>query len=155
MSESLHPGYLITPLTKNFRWYSPTDVIACPQTGLVRPSVNFLETMEAIQALRQWYRGMLTIVSGFRCPEYNQQMEGAADSQHLLSLADLQDDRFGVDLVPSLLAGVVPPRAHPRDVIGLVARKAEAMGFTGIGLYDKYLHLDRRRGPREIWDERT
>lgn len=155
MSENLYTGFLITPLTKNFRWNSTDDVIACPQTGLVRPSVNFLETAEAIQALRQWYRGAITIISGFRCPEYNQQVKGAADSHHLLNLTDPTDDRFAVDLEPTLAAGMVPPRAPLREVIGLVARKAEAMGFTGIGLYNKYLHLDRRRGPREIWDERT
>ena len=39
--------------------------------------------------------------------------------------------------------------------LGLLAREAERLGFTGIGHYDSWLHLDRRPGDLVEWDERT
>ena len=151
MADALHPGYLVTPKTPNFLWLG-ADQLACPITGLHRVTPEFLDHLEALQELRTWYRGALKVVQGYAwVPD---EAEGVdARMWHLIGPAQ-EDSRFATDVEPSLLAGMVPLRAPLGAVIELVAKKAESFGFTGIGLYPKWVHLDRRPGSLVVWDER-
>ena len=77
-----------------------------------------------LQALRKRVGRPITINSGYRTPEHNRRVGGAANSQHLLGTA--------VDIV---INGLTPQE---------VADEGEKIGFTGIGVYRTFTHLDVR-----------
>ena len=73
--------------------------------------------------------GKINISSAYRTPSYNRKVGGVANSQHLYGLA--------ADVTISDSSELLE-----------AARYAEKIGFTGIGLDDKYqkfLHLDTRK----------
>jgi len=78
---------------------------------------------DVLQALRDEV-GPLTITSGHRCRRHNALVGGAPMSQHL---------KLAVDV-----------RLHGHDRIEL-ARAARRHGFTGLGYYQTFLHLDQGR----------
>ena len=73
--------------------------------------------------------------SGYRCPWFNGRAGGSFLSQHQYSKA--------VDFA-------YPDGLSPRDCLEI----AKEVGFTGIGLYSTYMHVDVRDGEVVIWDER-
>lgn len=80
---------------------------ACPHCGVAKALPELVAGLEKLRALA--YPGGLIVRSGYRCPEHNRAVGGAADSQHLYGSA------CDVDLV-----------ANTRDVAALGA-------FSGIG----------------------
>ena len=76
----------------------------------------------------------ILVNSGYRCKSYNEQVDGVPHSYHLLGMA--------VDIAISNY-----------DLVQL-ATHADIIGFTGIGIYDTFLHLDIRPY-KERWDNRT
>ena len=80
-----------------------------------------------LQQLRDRLNRPVIITSGYRNPEHNHRVGGAPNSQHLLGTA--ADIRVN---------GLTPRQLLPH---------AEAIGFTGIGLYRTFLHVDTRPTP--------
>jgi uncharacterized protein YcbK (DUF882 family) len=91
--------------------------------------------VEKLQILRERLGKPLTINSAYRCPERNNQVGGAENSQHM----------YGKAADVSLHNVAMP--------IEKVKELAEKIGFDGIGLYDTFIHLDVR-GYKARWDER-
>ncbi|MFW6281954.1 MAG: YcbK family protein [bacterium] len=91
--------------------------------------------VDKLQKLRDKINKPLVINSAYRCPERNEQVGGAKDSQHLYGKA--------VDVSVTNLEISVEK----------VKELAEKIGFNGIGLYDTFIHLDVR-GYKARWDER-
>lgn len=87
-----------------------------------------------LQVLRQECKKPVTITSGYRCPEHNKLVGGSATSYHVKGMAaDIQ------------VAGVPPKQ---------LAQLAEKVGFSGIGLYDTFVHVDTR--PRKyFWNQKN
>lgn len=93
--------------------------------------VNLLQKLRTKLGLPIW------IQSGYRCPERNKEVGGADNSQHL----------FGRAADISL--------TNMSKSSGEVANIAKGIGFTGIGLYNLFLHLDVRKVETPvIWDRR-
>jgi uncharacterized protein YcbK (DUF882 family) len=70
-----------------------------------------------------------TVTSAFRSKEYNRSQGGATDSIHMSG--------FAIDIRVS---------AEYKEVVFLAAQRA---GFTGIGIYSSFMHLDC--GSRRMW----
>ena len=149
-------------VTANFTWKE----VSCRRTGLARPwSPRFWDHMERLQRLRDWWEVGLN-ASGWRTPLHNMLEGGKAGSQHLLFpeltqldvTADPSLDRFATDLTPSLdsphVRDIEKIAARRRKAIALLAGQARHIGFTGIGKYDEFVHLDLRLGYAD-WDRRA
>ena len=91
------------------------------------------DLLTKLQALRTALNRPVIITSGYRNPTHNANVGGSPTSQHLLgTAADIQ------------VAGLSIPD---------LASRADQLGFTGIGLYTTFLHVDVR--PHKArWDLR-
>jgi zinc D-Ala-D-Ala carboxypeptidase len=108
------------------RWPNFTiSEVACPCCGEV---VFNGHTMDAIQRLRDMVGKPIRVNSGHRCALHNARVGGAPMSAHR-RLA------FDIDL-----------RGHDRKELAKAAREA---GFTGLGYYVNFLHLDT--GRKRFW----
>lgn len=88
-----------------------------------------LDLMRGLQLLRNRIGLPITITSGYRCPAYNKQVKGAANSQHLYGTA--------ADI-----------KAPSHDTFSLMKYVEEMDIFTGRGIYpgSNFIHVDVRRG---------
>ncbi|MCT4593599.1 MAG: D-Ala-D-Ala carboxypeptidase family metallohydrolase [Anaeromicrobium sp.] len=95
--------------------------------------------IEKLQKLRDKINKPITINSGYRSKTYNKKVGGSPKSQHLLGKA--------ADIVT---------KGIDKEKIKEIAIE---LGFTGIGLYDIFVHLDVRNNPHprgySFWDNRT
>ncbi|SMP57148.1 YcbK family protein [Anoxynatronum buryatiense] len=92
------------------------------------------QLLEKLQQLRNKLKRPVIITSGYRNPAHNARVGGSPTSQHLLgTAADLQ------------VTGVS---------IHQLALEARQVGFTGIGIYDTFVHVDVRATPAS-WDHRS
>ena len=121
-------------ITENFSFWSDRKIL-CSCCQRVKIDDLFFDHMDLLQRLRMEC-GPLVVNSGYSCPEYNASVGGAENSMHL---------EFATDI---------------RPVGGLLddcAEAAQDFGFTGIGRYETFVHLDRRdligRTPAQ-WDAR-
>ena len=121
--EVLGEGINDVNLAPNFRLAE----FECRHCGAVKIDP---ELIRRLQAMRDEIGKPLIINSGYRCPEHNRAVGGAANSQHLLGKAA---DMWVEGMSPDTLA------TH-----------AEAVGFGGIGIYDTFVHVDTRSG-RARW----
>lgn len=92
-----------------------------------------LPSIELLQKLRDYFGKPVYITSAYRSPEYNKQVGGVKNSYHL------QGRAFDI-----YIEGVTPSK---------VAEIAEKIGFTGIGIYDEFTHVDTRN-IKSHWDSR-
>ena len=93
--------------------------------------------VEKLQKLRDDLGRPMVINSAYRCPKRNAQVGGATNSQHLFGRA------VDISLSNQYLTG------------DEIAELAEDLGFTGIGLYKTFIHLDTRISPVVArWDNR-
>lgn len=96
----------------------------------VRMLENILPTLEIADRLREEWGGPVRVVSGYRCPPYNDLVvEGAADSQHLYFRAlDLQptDGRYGTWI------------GHCERIVS----ELRSEGQVGLGRYPTFCHID-------------
>lgn len=82
--------------------------------------------LNKLQKFRDRLGVPLTINSAYRTPEYNKKIGGSPNSQHMLGAAvDVSIRNINMK-------------------IESIAKIAEEIGFTGIGLYDTFIHLDVR-----------
>lgn len=96
--------------------------------------------LKVLQRFRGIARRPVHPNSGARCTNRNKREGGKKYSQHLLLCA--VDIRCRVEL-----GDLSPEEARE------IARKIP--GITGIGIYDTFIHIDTKPGPRREWDERT
>lgn len=85
-----------------------------------------MRLVSKLQELRWKINKPITITSGYRNPEYNKEVDGVPDSQHLLGkAADIR------------VVGMTPTE---------LSRYAKMVGFNGIGIYERknFLHVDVR-----------
>lgn len=84
------------------------------------------ELVVILQAIRSHFNKPVTINSGYRTPEYNKKVGGAAQSQHLYGTA----------------ADIAVSGVSPKDV----AAFAETLLYNrgGIGIYAGFTHIDVR-----------
>lgn len=104
--------------------------LACPCRRCGGRLVYDFDFMEALQAVREAMGAPIKINSGHRCYHHNEAVGGAGASQHQILAADISV--YG----------------HDRHRLRAVC---EAHGFTGIGLGETFLHIDRRAVPA-VWD---
>lgn len=105
--------------------FSASEFVDRRNGRLVGPTCRLLASLEL---LRHLVGRPLTIVSGYRSPETNREVGGAADSRHLHG--DAAD-------IPEGYATLA---------------QAEAAGFTGIGTKGRWaIHVDVRPGGPARW----
>jgi uncharacterized protein YcbK (DUF882 family) len=121
-------------LTTNFN----SAEFKCPVGGEVPPDLlpNLQKLARSLQVLRDALGRPITIISGYRSPEYNKKIDGAKLSQHMYArAADIK------------VHGMTPAEVH-RAIEGLIADKRMDQG--GVGLYQTFVHYDVR-GERARW----
>lgn len=106
--------------------------IACRHCGDLL--INW-EAMNALQRLRNSWKSPLRILSGYRCPIHNEKVGGVAGSLHL------QGRAFDIH-TPTSWTG-----KHTASFIW----HATKAGFSGIGLYTTFIHIDT--GPHRTWEQ--
>ncbi len=85
------------------------------------------ELLERLQRLRDLAGKPITITSGYRNTSHNKAVGGSPTSRHLLGQA----------------ADIQIPGLHPDEV----AQMAKQAGFSGIGIYPTFTHVDIRPNP--------
>jgi len=120
-----------------WRWpnFKPEE-IACRGSGELLVDEAALDKLQALRAA--WGRP-LTVNSGYRSAAHNRKVGGSPKSQHLEGKA------FDLALTATTRAA----RDAEREAL---IRLAKAAGFTGIGRYDGFAHVDT--GPKREWDRR-
>lgn len=104
--------------------------LACP-TGECRMGPHFMILLEALR-VRVGVEFLIT--SGYRTPEYNAMLKGAADqSMHQYGRAvDVSHEKWDAGTKWAFI------------------RAATELGFS-IGIYKKHFHIDDRTGPSVLW----
>lgn len=110
-------------LLKEFRCKDGTDV---PDEYLD----NVKKLAKNLQVLRDYLGASITIISGYRTPEYNKKCGGVKRSQHLLATA--------ADIVVSGKTSL-----EVRDAIILLIKEGK-MDKGGVGIYPTFTHYDVR-----------
>ena len=107
--------------------FSPAE-IACRGTGAIRIHADALDKL---QALRDRLSKPLIVISGYRSPEHNRAVGGAARSKHMEGTA------FDVAMTN-------------HDPVAFEAAARE-LGFLGFGFYPRsgFMHIDL--GPARQW----
>ena len=91
---------------------------------------NVRELAENLQVLRDKISKPITVISGYRSPEYNKKIDGARRSQHMLAKAG--------DLI---VKGMTPDEVKA-EITQLI--KEGKMKKGGVGLYTHFTHYDVR-----------
>ena len=120
----LPAGYTFTKDEWPWSNFSPAE-LACRHCG---KHYYWPEYMDALQTLRERAGRPIRLLSGHRCALHNASVGGAPLSQHLRLATDL-------DL-----------REHDRKQLAIMAREC---GFTGLGYYQNFLHIDM--GGKRHW----
>ena len=94
---------------------------------------NVQELAENLQVLRDYFGIPIIVNSGYRHEEYNRNVGGAKNSQHLLAKA--------ADIV---IAGNTPKNV--KDAIEKLIKQGK-MKNGGVGLYSRFVHYDCRNTP--------
>lgn len=105
---------------------------------------RILPTLELADEIREILGAPVRVISGYRSPEYNRKVGGAAKSEHVEFRA--------LDLTWS------GPMSRLWMVASEVMDHAHARGIrTGRGLYDTFVHIDTgsTKGTIRRWDART
>lgn len=108
--------------------------LACPCCNILKLSDLFYSHMRKLEYLRVLCNRPLTINSGYRCAKHNKEVGGVNESMHL---------RFATDV--RFTSG--------KNDIDLLHKYSVDAGFTGIGRYDTFIHLDCRPTIAR-WDNR-
>ena len=128
----MRPKYAST----NFQWRE----FYCPWEEVVPVSDLTLYHVERLEKLRRKLDRPLRVNSGYRSLVRNKQVGGARNSMHL---------KFATDIAP--LGHITP------EILQHIYTLAEEIGFSGLGQYDTFVHMDCRefigRTPAR-WDNR-
>lgn len=132
------PNYQVTT---NFKYTE--HGISCSCCQRIRLIPEFYNCMAMIQVMRERTGFPIIFNSGYRCPDRNKAVGGAADSMHM---------RFAADIRPEMRAD--EPDGMFELKLDTMYKIAEELGFGGIGRYDMWLHVDTRT-KQARWDNRT
>lgn len=127
--------------TEHFAW----SEFFSPDTGEVIVTSLTLHHITLLEELRERLGRPLKVNSGYRSPAHNESVGGAAQSMHL---------KFATDITPARLDG----DEDSTIILTAIFHLARDIGFTGIGRYNTFIHLDCRGfiGHRSAeWDERS
>jgi len=105
-------------ISKNFK----LKEFECSDSGSVVKVDSRL--LEKLQLLRDKLNSPINITSSYRTPECNKRVGGSTDSYHMKGMAADINSR-----------GYTPSQ---------IAKAAEEVGFTGIGTYSNFVHVDVR-----------
>lgn len=106
---------------------------ACKCCGQVGDKKQLMILATKLEQLRSKFNKPIRVISGYRCQNHNDKVDGAKRSQHLLSqAADIMIEGFTSARIAKMAHGI----------------------FNGIGLYDTFTHVDTRQ-KRTTWDKRT
>ena len=93
-----------------------------------------------LEPLRKRY-GRVTVHSGFRTPSYNRSVGGAANSYHIYTIHD------GNDQAADISCASGKPTDWHRTLNWI--RKNKRSGKGGLGLYPTFVHVDIRDYPAD------
>ena len=102
----------------------------------------FWTHMDMLENARVQYGGALKVNSGHRSVAHNKKVGGVERSMHL---------HFATDLKPL-------NRTDLPDALSELYFVCRSLGFSGIGRYKSFLHVDHREildRPRAEWDRRS
>ena len=122
---TLHQRVLDEPnyyVTDHFMY---SDFI-CPCCDTIKIVPAFYTHTGMLEWLRREAGFPIVVTSGYRCKNHNARIGGGARSWHLLFATDIQ-----------------PDDKEPAKLLRLF-ELAQNIGFTGIGRYETFLHLDLR-----------
>lgn len=110
----------------------------CPDNGI--PPEDLFDNLERLclqlEVLREELGKPITVISGYRSPEFNARINGARNSQHMQATAsDIK------------VKGVTPRKVHS-TILKLI--KEGRIEEGGLGLYETFVHYDVR-GKRARW----
>ncbi len=91
----------------------------------------FWKHMEMLEEVRMELGWPIIVNSGYRCLKYNTKIKGSEGSWHMI---------FATDLVTG--AGDIKDMEQYR--LEKLIEIAKDLGFTGIGTYNTFIHLDTR-----------
>jgi len=114
-------------LSKNFS--TDEKNVCCPCCNTFKFTKKSERQIKMVQKLRDAIDSPLKVNSWYRCKIYNAKVGGAKKSKHLLCIATDIRARRGTKRRRLLL------------------RFAAQIGFTGIGYYKNFIHLDSRPKP--------
>ena len=114
----------ILQLTEHFRL---TEFV-CPCCSRIKVVNEFEPHIDMLQEMRDRLGFGIHVNSGYRCEKHNKAVGGAKNSWHL---------KFATDLRPT--------DRDPQKLTYMI-QLAEEIGFTGIGTYSAWVHLDLRPG---------
>lgn len=126
---------MTTMITPHFAW---SDIV-CPCCQRVMLTDQLWRHMDALEALREQLDFGLIINSGYRCPKHNAAVGSSKNSQHMI---------FATDVRPAYSGDIRLDNARLETLFD----RAEAHGFTGIGRYRTFAHLDMRTGGNARWN---
>ena len=118
----LDVGQIDPRVSKDFK----LSEFASPDTGKAKMD---MEVILKLQEVRDHFGKPVVILSAYRTPKHNKDIGGEPDSLHM--------DGMAVDWY---VKGVSAKE---------MARVARKCGFTGIGIYDTWVHTDI--GEEELW----
>jgi len=121
-------------------YFKPKE-LACSHCGEILIKTQALTKIDKLRAL---IGKPLVVNSAYRCPKHNADIGGSPVSQHKLGEA------FDISLKYPIMG------IHNRKIVTELAKEA---GFTAIGQYDTFIHMDDRvpkpSGELYVWDLRT
>ena len=109
--------------------------LTCPCCDGILLSPLFIQHMKRLELLRRKACFRITINSGYRCEKHNRRVKGVKYSMHRLFATDIR------------------PTDWSHDKLFKLQEYAIDLGFTGIGDYWTFLHIDLRKKPCS-WDNR-
>lgn len=113
-----------------WRWqhFTPQEM-ACKGSQRIKVRIALMDKLEALRGLV----GEMHVLSGYRSPEHNKEVGGAAQSKHVLGEA----------------ADISMARHDPAEFYDA----ARQVGFLGIGFYpsQNFIHVDL--GPKRWWGD--
>ena len=143
-TDSLHDP---ARATENFSWRE----FYCPLAKSLPLTDLAFHHVSKLQLLREELGRGLKVNSGYRSPEHNARVGGATQSMHL---------EFATDVTPVAITARDQWRPGGSALVmwcDRIAGIAEDLGFSGIGRYDSFVHLDCRafiQRPQARWDKR-
>ena len=102
---------------------------ACKCCGKIVVNDHLIAKLEELR--RELGDVKIYITNGYRCPRHNKEVRGAHSSYHMKGIAvDIKVEHY-----------------RPAEI----AEVAKMVGFTGIGIYQTWTHIDLRGGDLVCW----
>jgi len=131
-----------------YQYFKPYEFV-CRCTGLCdHEDMIYRPLVSALDKLRAKLGVPLSISSGTRCLRHNRNEGGVSNSQHLARRTE------GMEESCSMAADVIIPDGMTTQEVADIVEEMLDFVDGGIGLYDTFIHLDKR-GSRARWDKRT